>query len=387
MGGDKAGVAYELLELFDLPDDYYKPSTTLESILARVQTAGPSGFEANSLNTLEKVPMSCALERITGGIMYIALHIVPGWVGSFACCHVAARWMDMPDVASVAGWLLGGALTYFGGVYTVWRLVSVHHMREWGIDEPNLVSQRNTEKYFSMRAVWAKESSPLKMSQTPAIFCMVPHGLLPLASWIPLFNKVWSSKQFRWTAAPALFSLPIVSGFLRDAGVMPAKANHIRKALTEEKGSVGVVLDGVAGIFTGSHSSKKERVHLSNRKAIVAIALQAGVPIIPVYVYGHTGLYDVVVDPFGVLKYLSCHFNVALSPFFGRWGWPFGPPRRLPLLMAFGKPVEMPPNPQGVKPERDEVDQYHARLVASFTETFDAHKAAYGWPDTELVVQ
>jgi len=51
------------------------------------------------------------------------------------------------------------------------------------------------------------------------------------------------------------------------------------------------------------------------------------------------------------------------SPQTGRWGWPFGPSKRHPLLVAFGDPIRMPVNETGAKPTSEEVDKYHGELV------------------------
>lgn len=72
--------------------------------------------------------------------------------------------------------------------------------------------------------------------------------MLPVACWIPFFGKMWSRPGcFSWVAAPALFNIPIISGILKRANVMPAKAKNIRDALSKKSHSVGIVLDGVAG--------------------------------------------------------------------------------------------------------------------------------------------
>ena len=85
-------------------------------------------------------------------------------------------------------------------------------------------------------------------------------------------------------------------------------------------------------------------MHLHERKGIVAIALQAGVPIVPVFVYGHTSLYTVVVDPFGILKFLSCRLNLALTPFLGLIPPPpFAPPLSVSLLF-FPTSHSLPPS-------------------------------------------
>ena len=91
-----------------------------------------------------------------------------------------------------------------------------------------------------------------------------------------------------------------------------------------------------------------------------------------------------VTDPFGLLEKLSVALDVSVCPFYGRWGWPLGPPRRRAVLVALGAPIEVgPPNPS---PTREEVDALHARLVAGFLATFDEHKAEYGWADRELQI-
>ena len=152
--------------------------------------------------------------------------------------------------------------------------------------------------------------------------------------------------------------------------------------------SVGVVLDGIAGMFNdGDHTQATERGHVLSRKGIVKVALKAGVPIIPVYAFGATSLWSILVDPFRMLEQLSIRLNVSIVPFFGRWGWPFGAPRRAPLLLAFGEPIAHPQtdfakfdNEQG----KELIDRYHNKLVQGFRQVFDTHKVAYGWGDKSL---
>lgn len=124
-----------------------------------------------------------------------------------------------------------------------------------------------------------------------------------------------------------------------------------------------------------------EKAWVMQRKPIVALALKAGVPIVPVYAFGHSLMWTVVADPFRLLERLSVALDVALCPFYGRWGWPVGPPRRVPILMALGEPIACP---LVEKPSRQLVDEYHAKMVAGFKSVFDTHKEAYGWAGKEL---
>jgi hypothetical protein len=67
----------------------------------------------------------------------------------------------------------------------------------------------------------------------------------------------------------------------------------------------------------------------------------------------------------------------------GRWGWFLGPPRRIPLVLCLGEPIDCP---RIAEPSNDDVDQYHAQMVAGFQRVFDQHKEAYGWGDKTLKV-
>jgi 1-acyl-sn-glycerol-3-phosphate acyltransferase len=160
--------------------------------------------------------------------------------------------------------------------------------------------------------------------------------------------------------------------------VVRAKSKDILETLTKKEENVGVVLDGIAGMFQGG---KEEIAHIQSRKGIVKIALRAGVPIVPVYGFGHTAVYTVVVDPFGVLEWLSTKMDTALTPFFGRFGWFLGPPRRVPITLCLGEPIHCP---QIAEPTKQDIETYHQKMLDSFEELFDKHKAAYGWPDKKL---
>merc|ERR1711972_4323 len=90
--------------------------------------------------------------------------------------------------------------------------------------------------------------------------------------------------------------------------------------------------------------SKVERGWGMKRKGIVKIALTTGVPLVPIYGFGHSSLWRIVVDPFRILERISIALNVSVVPFCGRpWGLlPFGPPYRLPVLVAIGEPIIVP---------------------------------------------
>merc|ERR1712216_417298 len=127
--------------------------------------------------------------------------------------------------------------------------------------------------------------------------------------------------------------------------------------------------------------SRVEKAWLLKRRGIVKIALKAGVPLVPVYGFGHSSLWTVVVDPFGFLQWLSIKLDTSIVPFYGRFFWPIGPPRRTAVLVAMGDPIKCP---QIAEPTQAQIDEYHQKLLDGYTKCFDTHKAAYGWPDKKL---
>jgi 2-acylglycerol O-acyltransferase 2 len=176
-----------------------------------------------------------------------------------------------------------------------------------------------------------------------------------------------------------VLKLPFVGPILQSLlGFIPAKAPAMLQTLARGE-SVGVVLDGIAGMF--QPDVREERAWILRRKAIVAIALKAGVPLVPVYGFGHSQLWTILTDPLGVMERLSIMLDLSIVPFIGRMFLLFGPPRRRAVLMAIGDPIHCP---RIEKPSKELVDQYHAKLLEGYAELFEQHKAAYGWEQKKL---
>jgi 1-acyl-sn-glycerol-3-phosphate acyltransferase len=248
-------------------------------------------------------------------------------------------------------------------------------------DNQYLFTERNTSKYMNTTIVWPKSLHESKYKEKPVLFCLVPHGIAPLgATAYPMWSKVWSSRLCHWTCAPVILQLPYVGYFMDKIGYIPAKAKPMLETLQKKEESVGVFLDGIDGMF---QSPKEERAVLKKRKGVVKIALRAGVPIIPVYAFGHTAAYTVWVDPFGILKTISLILQTSLTPFFGRYGWFLGPPKRVPITICLGEPIECPLT---AEPSQELINKYHAKMLQGFQATFDKHKKAYGWEKKELKI-
>jgi hypothetical protein len=344
---------------------FYKPEVPAEKWVDRCKTAGPEGFKAGTLNVCSALSPAVELERLVGTPLYLSLNYLPFFIVVWACVehgflglgYVAVAWVGLYMLTATVLFLIGAEPRT--GQY-IW-------------------TERHNQKYCSLRCVWPRSLAKLPAGQ-PVIYAAIPHGVAPMGvTCYPLWSKLWSGTFCHWVAAPVVLKLPLVGPVLqRLLGFIPAKAPSILQTL--DKGdSVGVVLDGIAGMF--QPDVREERAWILRRKAIVAIALKAGVPLVPVYSFGHSELWTILTDPIGLMEKLSILLDLSIVPFVGRFLLPFGPPRRRAVLVALGDPIACP---HVEKPSRELVDEYHAKLLERYAELFEQHKAAYGWESKKL---
>jgi 1-acyl-sn-glycerol-3-phosphate acyltransferase len=357
--------AFYMLDVGQLPDVFYKPDVPAEKWVDRCETVGSEGFKPGSLNKVSPLPTAVEAERLVGMPLYLSLNYLPFFVLIYACVrygflglvYVALGWIGL-YVLTAAALLLVGAEPRSGQY--VW-------------------TERRNQKYCSLRYVWPKSLQKLPAGQ-PVIFAAIPHGVAPMGiTCYPLWSKLWSGTLCHWVAAPIVLKLPLIGPILKSVlGFIPAKSPTILQTLAQGE-SVGVVLDGIAGMF--QPDTREERAWVLNRKAIVAIALKAGVPLVPVYSFGHSELWTIITDSFGIMERLSILIDLSIVPFVGRMLLPFGPPRRRAVLVAVGEPIQCP---RIEKPSRELVDEYHGKLLERYAELFEQHKVAYGWESKKL---
>jgi hypothetical protein len=309
---------YYKLNLAALPDDLFDKSVPVREWL-NLATSTDGKFPPNSLNQVSPVDRQVEIERIVGISIYMIGNIFPFVLPLLLTASIFS------DIGSTCLQLF---LVYFGTLYVINRYYFLpifvkkykrkDRLSDKDIfDNQYLYTERNNQKYMSVQFVWPESLHRPVLEkegkdQQPMIFCAIPHGAAPLGiTAYPIWSKLFNSRLCHWTCAPVVLKLPFISTFMRQVGYIPAQSKHILDTLVKKEDNIGIVLDGIAGMF----QSHDEVAHIMARKGIVKIALKAGVPIVPVYGFGHTSLWRVVVDPFGILERLSVKLNVALTPF------------------------------------------------------------------------
>lgn len=161
-------------------------------------------------------------------------------------------------------------------------------------------------------------------------------------------------------------------------GIVPASAANLKRFL--KWGCVGLTPGGIKEMYMAGGDA--DHIFVRSRKGFVACAVENGAPIVPVYHFGNTRLLSFGpkwAEPYGR------RWRFSLGLLFGRFGMPI--PRRVPLMMVVGRPVEV-----GPRLARDDpafaaaVDDAHARYMAALQRLYDAHKGCYGWAEHPLVM-
>jgi len=370
---------YYKFDCASLPDELFNKCTDVKEWLS-LATTSTGKFPTGSLNRVVPIEKDVEIERINGISLYMIGNVLPFVLPMLS---VASLFSDIGmlllKLFMVYFTTLFALSKFFFFPYFISKYNRPKELSNTDVRENQyLHTERNNQKYTSLKFVWPESIHRPALDGQPVIFCAIPHGAAPLGiTAYPIWSKLFNEKLCRWTCAPIVLKLPLISSYMRKVGYIPAKAKNIVETLTKKEENVGIILDGIAGMFQGHD----EIAHIQQRKGIVKIALRAGVPIVPVYGFGHTSLWRVVQDPFGLLEKLSTKFEISLCPFFGRFGWFLGPPKRVGVCVCLGEPVRCP---KIADPTQQDVDKYHSVLVKNYEQLFEQHKEAYGWGNKKL---
>lgn len=124
------------------------------------------------------------------------------------------------------------------------------------------------------------------------------------------------------------------------------------------------------------------RIFLNARKGFVRLALQNGAALVPAIAFGETNVYDTTQNENGspvrkIQEIIKKYTTLAPVLFNGRglFQQSFGLiPRRHPITLVIGEPIECTKN---ATPSKDEIDELHALFSKRLIELFETNKSKY----------
>ncbi|CAK9105830.1 unnamed protein product [Durusdinium trenchii] len=216
------------------------------------------------------------------------------------------------------------------------------------------------------------------------IVAVHPHGVLSLGHYLvisgfhPDLEKALPARRRCALSAGVLFKLPVVREIALGMGCVDAHREIAKKCLAKGL-SLSVVPGGEREQLLAQRGQVEELV-LKQRQGFIRLALQYGVPIVPVYVFGEAQLFKQSRFLFGLRSWLQRALGIAWVMPYGPWGLPF---QKFddPIRIVVGKPVPMPRMPEHTK---EDLQQHHTRYVEEVCRLFDDNKAAAGYGDKIL---
>jgi 1-acyl-sn-glycerol-3-phosphate acyltransferase len=159
-------------------------------------------------------------------------------------------------------------------------------------------------------------------STGPALIVANHSGVLPLDAvmlQVGLLDEHPAARSLRMLSADLVYSMPFLGRLARASGHVPANPDEAERLLDAGE-LVGVFPEGFKGI--GKPFSDRYHLQRFGRGGFARIALQTGVPLIPVAIIGAEEIYPMVADwPELAAKLNLPYFPITpLFPWFGLLG-------------------------------------------------------------------
>lgn len=219
---------------------------------------------------------------------------------------------------------------------------------------------------------------PDRLAGQQAILVVHPHGVLSLGHWLlitgfddSLENALPSACRCALSAG-VLFRLPFIRELCLLFGQVDA-SRPVAKRCLEQGSSISVVVGGEREQLLSQRGEKEELV-LKKRQGFVRLALEYGVPLVPVYVFGESQLFLQSRLFLRSRLWLQQALGIALV-------MPLKPYLSSPLRLVVGPPLEIPRRPQ---PSQEEVDEHHARYINALEDLFERNKGRCGYAKNHL---
>mmetsp|Transcript_21749 Transcript_21749/g.33015 ORF Transcript_21749/g.33015 Transcript_21749/m.33015 type:complete len:147 (-) Transcript_21749:1649-2089(-) len=121
---------------------------------------------------------------------------------------------------------------------------------------------------------------------------------------------------------------------------------------------------------------------LARHQGFIKMAVEHGVPIVPIYCFGASKMFRRLQLP-NIVEKISKLLRISIVILFGAWGLPI--PFRQRLLYTVGEPIypsyirECASKPIDPVSFQNQVNEMHEKFCKSLENMFERHKSSYGW--------
>ncbi|XP_064212382.1 2-acylglycerol O-acyltransferase 2-like [Tribolium castaneum] len=215
------------------------------------------------------------------------------------------------------------------------------------------------------------------------LFACFPHGVIPMGAYHAIacnhsrFRQLY--KNFNFKVAILLIQLlfPLTRELNLAQGGISASSESLNYALSRPQGG-HIVLLFPGGALEATYTKPGfYKFVVKKRKGFVRVALQNGVPLVPVITFGENDLYNIIGDNYYWRMFQNITRKVTgFTPliFNGRGVFQssFGfVPLERPLMTVLGKPIEVT---KAENPTKEQIDKLHQKFQEELVNLFEKYK-------------
>ncbi|KAG8337729.1 2-acylglycerol O-acyltransferase 2-like [Homalodisca vitripennis] len=292
----------------------------------------------------------------------------------------------------------GPFICFFVTVYFIlftryWYLTMLYVA--WLVYDRNIAHKGGRRLEFMRDCTWwyyFQAYFPLSLHKTAELppksnylFCVYPHGMLcsgafgNFATNYSEFTSLYPGLTPYILTINAAFNMPFTRELVLALGACAASKESMVHLLedTSQPKAVVLMVGGASEAFKCRPGTY--RIILKKRKGFIKVALETGTPLVPVFSFGETNLYDQVSNPPGSWLHSvqdKCRKVLGIAPCIpigrGIFQYNFGViPRRHPVSTVVGKPIEVP---KVYSPSDDVIDAFHEKFTNALMDLFEEHK-------------
>ncbi|MEW5315570.1 MAG: hypothetical protein WDW38_006990 [Sanguina aurantia] len=163
-----------------------------------------------------------------------------------------------------------------------------------------------------------------------------------------LFRQLWMGHKIHCLAASVLWKVP----------------------LWKQMKTCGHHRGGLAEVFLVN--KERETILMSSRKGYIRMAVEYGIPIVPVFHFGNSQLFEFWPK---VIQPLARRLRLVMGIMIGVKGLPI--PRPVPLFMVVGRPIAVLKLSPDHPAYESHVDKAHAAVIASVEDLYARYAPLY----------
>ncbi|KAL6268531.1 hypothetical protein P5V15_001664 [Pogonomyrmex californicus] len=285
-------------------------------------------------------------------------------------------------------------IRYFMVLYLFWMYYDWNTYNHGGRSDlwtravKNNVFWRYFCNYFPIKLVKTVDLDPKKSY----LFICIPHGILSIGVIGSFSTDVLNCKnifpglKMNVITLDQHFKTPLIREYFYSTGFCASNVRSITYLLSTPPKSpyTGRATILIAGGVSESMESVPNtyRTIIKKRKGFVKLALKYGTSLVPVLSFGETDLYNQLYHPEGstfrrIQNYIRSFIGLAPVIFSGRgfFQYSFGLiPKRVPITVVVGSPIELP---KIAEPTGQQIDEYHKKFLKCLVELFETQKYNY----------